>query len=174
MAKNTMVHMKLSKSSFPPDHELVSETSMKIITWKYYKLFTFFKTFVEKNKTRGIKAMTPMSPTSPLIVCSIHHKAIVRRHTKVTQYCLTVKGSFVGRIALISMSPSPSGDRPGLYETRSNHQIKTMETAETGKATANHEAQSIAGSIAAGAMRFCGDEMGELCPPILAAKAMAS
>lgn len=49
-----------------------------------------------------------------------------------------------------------------------------IETAETGNATANHEAQSISGSIAASAIRFCGDEMGELCPPMLAAKAIAS
>lgn len=77
-------------------------------------------------------------------------------------------------MALISMSPSPSGERAGLYEMRSKNQIKTIETAETGRATANHDAQSSAGSIFWSAIRFCGDEMGELCPPIFAANAIAS
>ena len=41
-------------------------------------------------------------------------------------------------------------------------------------ATANHEAQSIWGSMACMAMRFCGEEMGEDWPPMFAARAMAS
>lgn len=136
---------------------------------------TFFRTPVEKNATTGIRAMTPMSPTYSSISCSTHHKAMVTRHTKDTQYCLSENGSLVERIGRISMSPSPSGDRAGWYETRRSHQIKTIETAETGRATANHDAQLTLGSdISASAIRFCGDDMGELCPPMLAAKAMAS
>ena len=52
--------------------------------------------------------------------------------------------------------------------------MSTIESADTGSATANHEPQSSGGSIAASAIRFCGDEMGELCPPMLAASAMPS
>jgi hypothetical protein len=52
--------------------------------------------------------------------------------------------------------------------------MSNIEMAETGKATTNHLAQSSGGSIAWRAMRFCGEDMGELWPPILAARAMAS
>jgi len=51
--------------------------------------------------------------------------------------------------------------------------MSNIEMAETGKATTNHLAQSSGGSIAWRAMRFCGEDMGELWPPILAARAMA-
>lgn len=47
-----------------------------------------------------------------------------------------------------------------------------MEMADTGIDTANQLAQSSGGSIAARAMRFCGDEIGDDCPPIFAASAM--
>ena len=52
--------------------------------------------------------------------------------------------------------------------------MSTIESAETGSETANHEPQSSGGSIAASAIRFCGDEIGELCPPMFAASAMPS
>ncbi len=40
--------------------------------------------------------------------------------------------------------------------------MRTIEMAETGSETANHEPQSSCGSIKPIAMRFCGEEMGEL------------
>ena len=52
--------------------------------------------------------------------------------------------------------------------------MSTIESAETGSETANQEPQSSAGSIAPIAIRFCGDEMGEDCPPMFAARAMPS
>ena len=52
--------------------------------------------------------------------------------------------------------------------------MRMIETADTGKATANHPSQSIGGSISARAIKFCGEEMGELWPPIFAARAIAS
>ena len=118
--------------------------------------------------------MTPMSPTYCSIECSTHQSAIVPKHTKDTQYCLPVKRSFVGRIVLISRSHSPSGERAGLYDTRRKSQMTRIEMAETGSATANQLPQSRGGSIACSAMRFCGEDMGELCPPIFAASAIAS
>ena len=50
--------------------------------------------------------------------------------------------------------------------------MRTMEIPDTGRATANQLNQSRGSSIACNAIIFCGDEIGELCPPILAAKAM--
>ena len=52
--------------------------------------------------------------------------------------------------------------------------MRTMETADTGKATANHLSQSMGGSISLRAIKFCGEEIGELWPPIFAARAIAS
>lgn len=75
---------------------------------------------------------------------------------------------------MISMFPSPSGERAGRYDASNRSQIRRIEMPETGRATANHCAQSSGGSIACKAIRFCGDEMGELCPPIFAARAIAS
>ena len=48
----------------------------------------------------------------------------------------------------------------------------TMDMADTGRATANQLAQSNGGSMACSAIRFCGEEIGELWPPMLAANAM--
>lgn len=73
---------------------------------------------------------------------------MVTKHTKDTQYCLNVNASFVDLIALISMSPSPSGERAGRYETNSKSQIRMMEMADTGSATANQESHPMGGSIA--------------------------
>lgn len=50
----------------------------------------------------------------------------------------------------------------------------TMETNETGRATANHCNQLIGGFICPKAITFCGEEIGELCPPMFAANAIAS
>ena len=122
----------------------------------------------------GIRAITPISPTTAWIVCSIHHSKMVIRQTNITQYCLRVKGSLVGRIGLISIFPSPSGERAGRYDTSSSSHIRIIEIPATGRATPNHCAQLTAGSMAPIAIRFCGDEMGEHCPPILAASAIAS
>lgn len=127
---------------------------------------------VEKNATTGMMAMTPMSPTTPSILCSKHHSAIVTRQTTETHHCFFVNASRDARMGRISMSPSPSGERAGWYETNSSSQMSTTEMPETGSATANQLAQSSCGSISCSAMRFCGEEMGELCPPILAARAM--
>lgn len=135
---------------------------------------TFFSTPVAKNATIGTIAMIPMSPTKPSISCSKHQRAIVNKQTNVTQYCVRVKDSLVGRIGRISISPSPSGERAGRYITSNSSQMSTMEIMDTGSATANQLAQSSLGSIAARAIRFCGDDIGELWPPMLAAKAMAS
>jgi len=44
---------------------------------------------------------------------------------------------------------------------------------ETGSATANHCPQDTGGSMYFMVMRFCGEEMGELWPPMLAANAIA-
>ena len=98
---------------------------------------------------------------------------MVTKHMKETQYCLSVKLSLVGLMGLIRSSV-PSGAEPGLYDTRSKSQIKMIVTADTGIATANHSSQSTGGSMYESVIRFCGDEIGELCPPILAARAMAS
>jgi hypothetical protein len=49
-----------------------------------------------------------------------------------------------------------------------------METADTGSATMNQDAQSSGGTMACSAMIFWGEEIGELCPPIFAASAIAS
>jgi hypothetical protein len=51
--------------------------------------------------------------------------------------------------------------------------MRTIEIAETGSETANQLAQSSDGSIAWSAIRFCGEEIGELWPPIFAARAIA-
>ena len=129
---------------------------------------------MEKKHTIGRMAITPMSPTCSLIMCSTHHSKIVTTHTKDTQYCLRVNDSLMGLMALISRSPSPSGIRPGWYDQRRSNQMSTIEMAETGSATMNHVDQSMGGSIAPIAMRFWGDEMGELWPPMFAARAIAS
>ena len=50
---------------------------------------------------------------------------------------------------------------------------RTMEQDATGREMANHCSQSRAGSMAWRAMRFWGEEMGEACPPMLEARAMA-
>lgn len=52
--------------------------------------------------------------------------------------------------------------------------MQRMEMIETGSATANQRAQSNLGSIASRAIKFCGEEIGELWPPMFAASAMAS
>jgi len=122
----------------------------------------------------GKMAMTPISPTTLWIACSTHHKPMVSRQTNATQYCLRVKDSLVGRIALISIYPSPSGERAGRYDARRSNHMRIIEIPETGRATANHCAQPKGWSMASIAIRFCGDEIGELCPPILAANAIAS
>jgi len=88
--------------------------------------------------------------------------------------CLAVNGPFTPLICLISISPSPSGDCAGRYDTSNMSQMSTIEMAETGIATANQEAQSRGGSMACRAMRFCGEDMGEDWPPMFAARAMAS
>jgi hypothetical protein len=77
-------------------------------------------------------------------------------------------------MTLISMSRPPSGARAGRYETRSRPQMSSIEMKETGSATMNHCPQDMGGSISLRAMRFCGDDIGELCPPMFAASAMAS
>lgn len=56
----------------------------------------------------------------------------------------------------------------------SKSQMRMMETAETGNDTTNHWPQSKGSSISSRAIRFWGDEIGELWPPIFAAKAIAS
>ena len=122
----------------------------------------------------GIRAITPISPTTSWIACSTHHKEIVTRQMNITQYCLRVKASLVGRIGLISISPSPSGDRAGWYDARRSSQMRKIEIPDTGRATINHCIQLTWGSMACSAIKFCGDEIGELCPPILAASAIAS
>ena len=121
-----------------------------------------------------MRAITPISPTTSWIACSTHHKEMVTRQMNITQYCLRLKESLVGRIGLISISPSPSGERAGRYDARRSSQIRKIEIPDTGRATKNHCAQLTWGSMAASAIRFCGDEIGELCPPILAASAIAS
>lgn len=45
---------------------------------------------------------------------------------------------------------------------------------ETGIATKNQRPQSSGGCIACKAIKFCGDEIGDDCPPMLAASAIAS
>lgn len=52
--------------------------------------------------------------------------------------------------------------------------MRTIEIADTGRETANHPSQSTGGSISASAIKFCGEEIGELWPPIFAARAIAS
>ena len=73
---------------------------------------TFLRTPVEKNARMGMIAMTPMSPTHSTIVSSMHHKPMVTKQTKVTQYCLRVNLSLDARMGLISSS-DPSGVIPG-------------------------------------------------------------
>lgn len=73
---------------------------------------TFFRTPVEKNARMGMMAIMPMSPTHSTIVNSTHHKPMVTKQTKVTQYCLRVNLSLDARMGLISSS-DPSGVRPG-------------------------------------------------------------
>jgi len=51
--------------------------------------------------------------------------------------------------------------------------MATTETVATGSEMANHCSHDKGGSMAARPIRFCGDEMGEACPPMLDAKAMA-
>lgn len=50
--------------------------------------------------------------------------------------------------------------------------MSRTDMAETGSATANHRAQSSGGSMACSAIRFWGEDIGELCPPTFAARAM--
>jgi hypothetical protein len=52
--------------------------------------------------------------------------------------------------------------------------MNMMETAETGIATKNQRPQSSGGCIACKAIKFWGDEIGDACPPMLAARAIAS
>ena len=52
--------------------------------------------------------------------------------------------------------------------------MRMMDTADTGSETANHRAQSNFGSMSCKAIKFCGEDMGELWPPMLAASAIAS
>src|SRR6266702_1568514 len=52
--------------------------------------------------------------------------------------------------------------------------MSTIEMPETGSATKNQRPQSSGGSIACSAIRFWGDEIGDDCPPMLAASAIAS
>ena len=47
------------------------------------------------------------------------------------------------------------------------------EVEETGMEIANHCSQDRGGLIEPSAIKFCGDEMGEACPPMLDARAMA-
>jgi hypothetical protein len=51
--------------------------------------------------------------------------------------------------------------------------MRRIEMKETGSATMNH-CHDTGGCIYFRAMRFCGEEIGELCPLMLAANAMAS
>ena len=138
------------------------------------KPHTFFNTPVEKNASTGISAITPISPTHRSMLCSTHHNPMVTMHTKVTHHCSTVNFSLVGLIPLISISPSPSGQRSGWYESSRRPQMRMMEMKETGRATPNHDPHPIGDSISPIAIRFWGEEIGELWPPILAARAMAS
>lgn len=146
IAKNTIVHANCSKSSF---QRLINHRSTNKL-----KRQTFFKTPVPKNATMGIMAITPISPTQSSTSVSTHHSAIVTRHTTVTHHCFFVNASLVGRIGRISISPSPSGERAGWYEMRRRIQMRIIEMKETGRATANQEAQSSRGSIASSAIRF--------------------
>lgn len=52
--------------------------------------------------------------------------------------------------------------------------MRIIEIADTGSATANHFPQSSWGSISWRAIRFWGEEMGELWPPMFAANAIPS
>lgn len=52
--------------------------------------------------------------------------------------------------------------------------MRKMDIAETGSATANHFPQSRGGSMCCRAIRFWGDDIGELWPPTFAARAMAN
>ena len=47
-----------------------------------------------KKKTIGSTASTPMSPTTPSIWLSRHHRAIVPALTAMTYHCVPVTGSF--------------------------------------------------------------------------------
>ena len=51
--------------------------------------------------------------------------------------------------------------------------MATTETVATGREMANHCSHDKGGSMAARPMRFWGDEMGEACPPMLDARAIA-
>jgi hypothetical protein len=148
----------ISKHQYPPKKETL----------------TFFNTPVPKNATIGTIATTPISPTHSSIPLSTHHNPIVTTHTPVTHHCLPVNPSFVGLIALISKYPSPSGALSGRYDRRSSTHMRRRERKDTGRLTANQDAQSKRGFMASRAMRFWGEEMGELCPPMLAASAIAS
>jgi hypothetical protein len=52
--------------------------------------------------------------------------------------------------------------------------MSTVDIPETGRATKNQRPQSSGGSIACKAIKFWGDEIGDDCPPMLAASAIAS
>ena len=134
---------------------------------------TFVKTPVPKNAMTGMIAMMPMSPTQSSIECAKHNNAMVTMHIMDTHHCLMEKRSFEGRIDLISRSPSPVGRCVGRYDMRSSAQMRTMDTAETGSATANQRPQSICGFISWRAIKFWGEEIGDDCPPIFAARAIA-
>lgn len=163
IARKTTVHKNCSKSSCRFFSTFIKSHPIRQ---------TFLSTPVEKNATIGMSAITPISPTYSSIECSAHHKAIVTKQTNTTQYCCFVNLSFSGRISLIT-NTSPSGAVLGLYETMSKSQIRKFEIIPTGSETANHCNQSNLGSIFWMAMRFWGEDMGEACPPMLAAKAIA-
>lgn len=52
--------------------------------------------------------------------------------------------------------------------------MSTMDITDTGIETANHLPQSRGGSISPMAIKFWGEEIGDVWPPILAASAIAS
>lgn len=121
---------------------------------------------VPKKRTRGIIAMTPMSPKMCSSWWLAHQRTIVKRVTMLMKDCMPVQRSLTGRIGMTVAL------RPGRKVTSSRTQMRRMEMMQTGSAMKNHVPQLMFGSMFCRAMMFWGEAIGDAAPPTLAANAI--
>jgi len=138
---------------------------MMIVQRKLLKS-SFVRMPVPKNRTRGMMAMTPMSPKKSSSWWLTHQRMIVAKVTKEMNSWTPVNLSLTGLMGTIVVP------RPGLKETRRTIQIRRMDMMPTGRTMKNQTPQDGCGSMMSSATMFCGEAMGESIPPILEARAM--
>jgi len=127
---------------------------------------SFVRIPVPKKRTRGMMAMTPISPKSQSSWVLKHQRTMVPKVTSEMNHWTPVNLSLTGRMGTMVVP------RPG-WKLRSNtSQMRRMEMMPTGSAMKNQISHDGGGFMISRATMFWGDAIGESIPPMLEASAM--